>query len=257
MMSVIRRVLEGRPAGLAVLPQKGKKTKMTISGFQKLTLLDYPGKTACIVFTRDCNFRCPFCHNADLVIQDGGEEIGEEEVFSYLEKRKRILDGVTITGGEPLLQRDLTPFIRRVKSLGYAVKLDTNGAYPQRLAALLDEGLLDYVAMDVKNAPEAYDKTAGVSVNLDRIRESVALLLSAGIPYEFRTTVAKGLHDEACIRGICEMIRGAERYYIQNFTDSGRLICGEGLAPFSKQELQRFAEIAAESVHEVSLRGID
>ena len=230
---------------------------MTISGFQKLTLLDFPGKTACIVFTRDCNFRCPFCHNAALVTEGPGETIPEDEVFSYLEKRKKLLDGVSVTGGEPLLQGDLADFIRRVRALGYAVKLDTNGAFHDRLVPLLSEGLLDYVAMDIKNGPRAYAAAAGVRVDLDRIRESIAQIMSSGVDYEFRTTLVKGIHGEEDFREALAMIRGAKRFYLQNFVDSGNLIDRRGLSAFSREEMRRFAEIAREYVGEVSLRGLD
>ena len=151
---------------------------MTFSGFQKLTLLDFPGKTASIVFTRDCNFRCPFCHNASLVLCRGCEVIAEDDVLSYLDRRKKLLDGLSITGGEPLMQEGLCEFIRKVKALGYAVKLDTNGTYPERLKALLDEGLLDYVAMDLKNSEREYLKTAGIS-NASlvlRVKESIRFI---------------------------------------------------------------------------------
>ena len=231
---------------------------MTLSGLQKLTLLDYPGKTACIVFTRNCNFRCPFCHNATLATGEA-PLLEEGEVLAYLEKRKKILDGVVITGGEPLLQKDIAPFIRRVKALGYAVKLDTNGAFPSRLKALLDEGLVDYLAMDIKNSPALYEKTAGVKGEalLDKIKESIALIMASGIDYEFRTTVVKGLHTEESLLEAAEMIRGAKQYYLQGFVDSGELIDARGLSAFSKEEMLRFAENAKSFVQKVGVRGYD
>ena len=181
---------------------------MIVSGLQKLTLLDFPGKTACIIFTRDCNFRCPFCHNADLVIGDAAP-LENEEIFAYLDKRKKLLDGVVITGGEPLLQKDIADFIRRVKSFGYAVKLDTNGTYPDRLKALLDEGLVDYVAMDIKNGKAKYLETAGVSGEalLSRVKESIAIIMASGVAYEFRTTVVKGLHTKESLLSAFAMIK--------------------------------------------------
>lgn len=232
---------------------------MTVSGFQKLTLLDFPGKTASIVFTRDCNFRCPFCHNAALVLCRGCEVISEDDVLSYLDKRKNLLDGLSITGGEPLLQEDLADFIRRVKALGYAVKLDTNGTYPDRLAALLDEGLLDYVAMDIKNSEGAYLKTAGITNQalVERVKESIRLVMGSGVPYEFRTTLVKGLHTEASFREALEMIRGAEHYYLQRFIDSGDLIAPEGLSAFTYDEMRRFLAIAREVIPSAELRGLD
>ena len=232
---------------------------MTISGFQKLTLLDFPGKTASIVFTRDCNFRCPFCHNASLVLCRGCEVISEDDVLSYLDKRKKLLDGLSITGGEPLMQEGLADFIRKVRALGYAIKLDTNGTYPDRLKALLDEGLLDYVAMDLKNSEREYPKTAGISNTalISRVKESTALLMASGVTYEFRTTLVKGLHTEKSLREALEMIRGAQRYYLQHFTDSGDLIAPEGLSAFSYDEMRRFLEIAKEVIPTAALRGLD
>ena len=232
---------------------------MTISGFQKLTLLDYPGKTASIVFTRDCNFRCPFCHNAALVLGRGCEVIGTDDVLSYLNKRKNLLDGVSITGGEPLMQDDLGDFIRQVRALGYAVKLDTNGTYPDRLRALLDEGLLDYVAMDIKNSEECYPETAGIKATalIERVKESIALILSSGVEYEFRTTLVKGLHTEDSLREALALITGAKRYFLQRFTDSGDLIAPEGLSAFSYEEMRYFLSVAQEVVPNTALRGVD
>lgn len=232
---------------------------MTISGFQKLTLLDFPGKTASIVFTRDCNFRCPFCHNAALVLCRGCEVIAEEDVLSYLDKRKNLLDGVSITGGEPLLQEDLAAFIRKVRALGYSVKLDTNGTYPDRLKALLDEGLLDYVAMDLKNAEDDYPKTVGITniALVGRVKESISLLMASGVAYEFRTTLVKGLHTKESLRKALDMIRGAERYYLQRFTDSGDLIAPEGLSAFSYDEMRELLAVAREVIPSAELRGMD
>ena len=231
---------------------------MIVSGLQKLTLLDFPGKTACIIFTRDCNFRCPFCHNADLVVGDA-PQLDNEEIFAYLDKRKKLLDGVVITGGEPLMQKDLADFIRRVKSLGYAVKLDTNGTYPDRVQAFLDAGLVDYVAMDIKNGEEEYLNTAGISNEalLSRVKESIALIMASGVDYEFRTTVVKGLHTGESLLSAFAMISGAEKYYLQGFVDSGALIEGQGLSAFSKAEMQEFALLAKPFVKSVALRGYD
>jgi len=231
---------------------------MIVSGLQKLTLLDFPGKTACIIFTRDCNFRCPFCHNADLVIGDAAP-LDNEEIFAYLDKRKKLLDGVVITGGEPLMQKDIADFIRRVKSFGYAVKLDTNGTYPDRLKALLDEGLVDYVAMDIKNGEEQYLKTAGIANEalLARVKESIAIIMASGVSYEFRTTVVKGLHTKESLLSAFAMIQGAERYFLQGFVDSGALIEGQGLSAFTKAEMNEFVSLAEPFVKSVALRGYD
>lgn len=218
---------------------------MRIQGFQKLTLLDYPGKVACILFTEGCNFRCPFCHNAALVSHvDPSARLSVEEILSQLEKRKGILDGVCITGGEPLLQRGLEEFLSAVKQMGLSVKLDTNGTFPERLRALVEAGLVDYVAMDVKNCREKYARTAGVqTLALDAIEESVAFLLEGRVPFEFRTTVTEELHTPEDIGAIAEWIKGAPAYYIQNFVDSGDLV-GQGMHPVGKDTLDAMKSAA-------------
>ena len=206
---------------------------MVIHGFQKMTLLDFPGKVGCTVFTASCNFRCPFCHNARLVTHTQPDDrIDEDEVFAYLQKRRGIVDGVVITGGEPTLQRDLGDFIRCVRDLGYAVKLDTNGTRPDVLAALLDEGLLDYVAMDIKNCPTRYAETVGIDgFDLAPVQESIRLLMASGVDYEFRTTVVAELHTPQDIGSLAAWIEGAPHYFLQPFVDSGDLIGGGLYAP--------------------------
>ena len=186
---------------------------MRINGFQKLTLLDFPGHTACTVFTGGCNLRCPFCHNALLVTEaDELEEYPEEEILAFLKKRQGILDGVAITGGEPLLQRDIRAFIEKVRALGYAVKLDTNGTFPKMLKELAEAGLLDYVAVDIKNSKERYAETTGIPrLDLSGIEETVRYLLEGHVPYEFRTTVVAEFHTPEDIRKIGEWIHGADR----------------------------------------------
>ena len=199
---------------------------MIIHGFQKMTLLDYPGRVACTIFTAACNLRCPFCHNAGLVTKiENTQRIDESEVLAYLQKRKGILDGVCITGGEPTLQKDLADFIRKIRALGYAVKLDTNGTNPAVLQALLDEGLLDYVAMDIKIIPEKYEATVGVaSFDVTPLRQSIDLVLAGRVDYEFRTTVVAEYHTPGDIGQIAALIAGAPRYFLQPFVDSGNLI---------------------------------
>ena len=199
---------------------------MHLEALQKLTLLDYPGRTAATLFTHGCNFRCPFCHNAGLVVRPSETVAAENELFAYLDKRKKLLDGVCITGGEPLLAPDIADFIRRVRAHGYAVKLDTNGSFPEKLAALIDEGLVDYVAMDIKNSPEKYEETAGAKGILENVQASVALLLQNKVDYEFRTTVTGSLHTAEDMRAIGAWIAGAKRYFLQPFKDSGDLVCG-------------------------------
>ena len=212
---------------------------MLLRGLQKTTLLDFPGHVACTVFTGGCNFRCPFCHNASLIDNLAADDrLSEENLFAFLEKRKGLTDGVCITGGEPLLQKDILPFIKRIKEMGFLVKLDTNGSYPDALEALLDEGLLDYVAMDIKNAPAAYLQTAGTDKDiLPSIERSVSLLKAARVPYEFRTTVVKGLHDDGRMREIGEWLGDVPKYFIQNFSDRGEVL-KEGLSGFTPSELE-------------------
>ncbi len=232
---------------------------MQIHGFQKMTLLDFPGKVACTVFTGGCNFRCPFCHNALLVTQiDSGGVIAENEVLDLLKKRIGLLDGVAITGGEPLLQPDLPDFIRRIKEMGYAVKLDTNGSFPDRLRELFAENLLDYVAMDIKNSKEKYAQPAGLeTMDLAPVEESVRLLAASGIAYEFRTTVVAEYHTVADFGAIGEWIAGAPRYFLQGFTDSGNLIGdAAGLHAVPKEEMEKMRAAAARFVPNTVLRGI-
>ncbi len=229
---------------------------MNIQGFQKLTMLDFPGKTACTVFTGGCNLRCPFCHNVALVLSPEEEPFPEEEIFGYLEKRRGLLDGVAVTGGEPLLQKDLADFLRRVKAMGFLTKLDTNGFFPDALEALLDGRLVDYVAMDVKNSPEKYAATCGLQrVDLAKIEKSLTLLRSSGVEYELRTTVAGGLHTVEDIEAICKWIKGAERYYLQAFKDSGILKEG-ACTPLPEGTLYAMRDAARRYVPICDLRGI-
>ena len=233
---------------------------MRISGLQKLTLLDYPGHVACTVFTGGCNFRCPFCHNAPLVLPERlqGDENGEETVLAFLKKRQGILDGVAVTGGEPLLHRDMDQFLRRVKDLGYAVKLDTNGSFPERLMALVEEGLVDRVAVDIKNAPALYAKTIGVpGFDLAPVERTKNYLLSGVVEYEFRTTVVKGLHTRESLQEAAQWIRGAREYYLQQFKDSGDVIAIEGLSAFTGEEMHALADAVRPIVPTVQVRGVD
>ena len=227
---------------------------MKIGGFQKLTLLDFPGKVACILFTPGCNFRCPFCHNASLVTHIEGEEISAEEILSYLKKRQGLLDGVVVTGGEPLLQSGLEDFLRQVKALGYAVKLDTNGTFPERLKSLISAGLVDYVAMDVKNSLEKYPATAGcASLDIKKVEESIDLLLEGNVDYEFRTTVTAELHTPQDIVSIANRIKGAKKYFLQNFKDSGDIVSG-GNSPVTPQNIEEMAKAAQDIVVSVMIR---
>lgn len=230
---------------------------MVIYGLQKLSLLDYPGKTACTVFTGGCNFRCPYCHNASLVVGlDEIEPVEYDEFFAFLNKRRNILDGVCITGGEPLLQPDIEDFIREIKNFGYSVKLDTNGTFPDKLKRLVDEKLVDYVAMDIKNSPEKYSLTAGVSeLDFSKISNSVEFLLSNSVDYEFRTTVVKELHSKEDFVSIGEWIKGAKRYFIQSFIDSGDILAG-AFSAYNKSELEEIEGLMQNFVKETQIRGV-
>lgn len=230
---------------------------MKIHGFQKLTLLDYPGMTACTLFFAGCNFRCPFCHNALLVTDiDNSAVYDEEEVLSFLERRQGILDGVCITGGEPLMQPDLPLFIAKVKALGYKVKLDTNGSAPEKLKAMIDSGLIDYVAMDIKNCKEKYGITVGVeNFDITPIEQSVKLLLEGKVDYEFRTTVVNEYHTVEDIEAISKWLKGASKYYLQNFVDSGNLI-GTGMSAAPKETLELMKNYAQKNLDLVEIRGI-
>ena len=233
---------------------------MRISGLQKLTLLDYPGHVACTVFTGGCNFRCPFCHNAPLVLPERleGDENGAETVLAFLKKRQGILDGVAVTGGEPLLHKDIDVFLRQVKALGYAVKLDTNGSFPERLMALVEEGLVDRVAVDIKNSPALYAKTVGVpGFDLAPVERTKNYLLSGAVEYEFRTTVVKGLHTRESLLEAARWIEGAREYYLQQFKESGDVIAIEGLSAFTGEEMHALAEAVRPIVPTVRVRGVD
>ena len=226
---------------------------MRLGGLAKMTLLDFPGRVAATVFTAGCGMRCPFCHNASLVTHIG-EELPVDELLSFLKKRQGLLDGVCITGGEPLLQPDTEELIRAIRAMGYAVKLDTNGMYPERLSSLIDGGLLDYVAMDIKNSQEKYAVTAGLSAMPEGITDSVRLLLRGEVPYEFRTTVVDELHEPSDFAEIGAWIAGAERYFLQSFVDSGDLI-GEGFSPPSAEKLAACLSAVRPFVPAAALRG--
>lgn len=229
---------------------------MKIKGLQKLTLLDYPEKIACTVFLGGCNFRCPFCHNASLVLPERESEgISEAEFFAFLESRVGRLGGVCVSGGEPTLHPSLPEFIGKIKALGFSVKLDTNGYRPDALRALISEGLVDYVAMDIKSSLEGYGSCVGIpELNTEPIRESAALLMEGGVDFEFRTTVVRELHAEEDIRAIGEWLAGGERFYLQSFRDSGDIITA-GLSPYSDEEMERLAKILQEKIPLAAWRG--
>ena len=230
---------------------------MKFNGFQKMTLLDYPGKVACTLFTAGCNLRCPFCHNASLVTHiDNVVSYDEGEILDFLGKRQGILEGVCITGGEPLMQSGIIDFIKKVKELGYSVKLDTNGTFPEKLTMLAESKLIDYVAMDIKNCKEKYAATTGITdLNIGNIEKSVEFLLSGTIPYEFRTTVVNQFHTPQDIGEIAKWIKGADKYYLQNFVDSGDLIA-DGLCAVSPEIMQNMRAIASEFIPNTQIRGV-
>lgn len=228
---------------------------MRITGLVKTTLLDYPGKVACTVFTYGCNFRCEFCHNALLVTEENHDNISEDEFFTFLSKRQGILDGVCISGGEPTLQRDLPQFIKKIKDMGFCVKLDTNGYEPEILRSLIDESLVDYVAMDIKSSPEGYSSICGVNIDIDKIKTSVDILKQGKVDYEFRTTCVKEYHTKEDFQRIALWLEGDSKYFLQHFEDSGNLI-GNNLSAFTKEETEEIEKIISPSVPNIGLRGV-
>ncbi|MDO4982536.1 MAG: anaerobic ribonucleoside-triphosphate reductase activating protein [Eubacteriales bacterium] len=231
---------------------------MFISGLQKLTLLDYPGRVACTVFTAGCNFRCPFCHNAPLVLPELlREDFTEDDVLAFLKKRRGILDGVAITGGEPLLHSGIDDFLKKVRELGYSIKLDTNGSFPDHLVRIVEAGLADRVAMDIKNAPALYGRTTDIeNFDISKVEASKNYLLEGHIDYEFRTTVVKGLHTEESLIGAAQWIEGAKEYYLQQFKNSGNVINTDGLSAFDENEMHALADKVRVYVPSVQIRGI-
>ncbi len=229
---------------------------MIIKGFQKLTLLDFPGKTACTVFTGGCNFRCPFCHNASLVTDMDDCEYTEKEIFEHLKLRKNVLDGVAITGGEPLLQKDIESFMYEIKDMGFSVKLDTNGSYPEKLEGILQLGLADYVAMDIKNCKEKYAETIGFkSFDIAPVEKSLELLQNSGIPYELRTTVTSNFHSKEDIEKLAQWIQGTEKYFLQNFVNSGNLI-DNTVSGVSRDIMREMLKIVKKYISTAEMRGM-
>lgn len=230
---------------------------MKIHGLQKMTLLDFPGKIACTVFLGGCDFKCPFCHNGDLLGAEIPEFISEEEFFTFLEGRKGRLEGVAITGGEPLLRKDMPEFLARIKGLGFPIKLDTNGNHPDMLKKIVREGLVDYVAMDIKNSPERYGIAIGIeNFDLSKVVESKDFLINdAGIDFEFRTTVVDELHDEESFEKIGPWIKGAKKYYLQNFVDRDTVPFA-GLTSPGKEKLEIYKNIVAPYVGFADIRGV-
>ena len=233
-------------------------TIMRICGLNKTTLLDYPGRVAATIFLGSCNFRCPFCQNGGLVLEPEKQpSISEEEILAFLKKRKGILDGVCITGGEPTLSSGLPAFLRKIKALGYSVKLDTNGSHPEILKQLVLDGLGDKAAMDIKSSRENYGKVCGLpDFDLTPILESVDFLMSGRVDYEFRTTVVRELHNEEDFRRIGEWIAGAKACYLQAYRDSDAVL-KPGFTPCTEEEMKRYREILLETIPVVELRGVE
>lgn len=231
---------------------------MKICGLNKTTLLDYPGKVASTIFIGGCNFRCPFCHNSSLISPGQAfPGISQEDVLSFLKKRRHILEGVCITGGEPTLHKDLLNLVKKIKDLGLSIKIDTNGSNPMFLKQLVKEGLVDKIAMDIKSSPENYHILSGLSsFDLSAVNESIAFLMEGNIEYEFRTTAVKELHSEKDFIRIGKWLAGAEAYYLQAYRDSEEVL-QPGYSSFSTEELQHFRSILLQTIPLVEIRGID
>lgn len=229
---------------------------MKIHGLQKMTLLDFPGLVACTVFLGGCDLRCPFCHNAEILDMNAPAVMDDKEFLEFLETRRGKLDGVAVTGGEPTLRSDLPELLSEIKRLGFKVKLDTTGNHPDMLKRIVGEGLVDYVAMDVKNSKERYAETVGLTgFDISRVDESISFLLKGDVEYEFRTTVIKQFHDKDSFIGIAEWIKGAEKYYLQGFVDRDTVPFA-GLEARTEEEMKEYAEIVKPYVKSVELRGM-
>lgn len=243
----------------SLVPSQSDISPLKIGGLMRMSLLDYPGEVACTVFMSGCNLKCPFCHNRDLVfIPENYEFIEPEEILSFLEKRKSLLDAVCISGGEALLQKNLISLVRRIRELGYLIKLDTNGCYPERLQEIVESGLIDYVAMDVKNTPEKYAATVGMnkeSFDIEPIRRSMEYLKSGVIPFEFRTTVVREFHSPEDLEEIAGWIGHCEHYYLQKFEDSGNMI-QSGFTAYEDEEMKEMLQRVRRYVPTAELRGI-
>lgn len=233
-----------------------------ISGLQRLTLLDYPGKIACTVFLGGCNFRCPFCHNGSLVVpSEISELMSEDEFFAFLDSRVGRLEGVCISGGEPTLTPNLADFVRKIKEKGFSVKLDTNGSRPEVLRSLIDENLLDYVAMDIKNSPENYGKTVGFNSEfgirnsklIESVRESAKILMQGRVDFEFRTTLCRELHSEGDIEAIGKWLSGDEKFYLQSYRDEGDLLLG-GFSTYTEAERSELLKTLRKYIPNAELR---
>ena len=230
---------------------------MKLCGLQKTTLLDYPGHVAATVFLGGCNFRCPFCHNSGLIGSDAKPLFTEDEILGFLQKRKGILEGLCVTGGEPTLQADLKAFLKKAKDLGYLIKLDTNGYQPEVLKNLVFQGLIDYVAMDIKGGRSNYEKASGFcGIRIEQVEKSAEFLMEGHVPWEFRTTVVKGIHGKEDFMDIGKWLKGPSLYFLQNYVESEEVLC-PGYESFSKSELEGFLGIVKPWIPNSALRGVD
>ena len=228
---------------------------MKIAGLQKLTLLDYPAHLACIVFLQGCNFKCSYCQNSELIPVSANGIMMEDEVFNFLEKRKKMLDGVVITGGEPTIYKDLPEFISKIKMLGYKVKLDTNGSNPMLIGSLISQKLIDYIAMDIKNTFDEYESIIKTKTSIDNIKKSIDLIKKSGIDHEFRTTIIKNYHDIFKITKICEYLGSKEKIFLQNFEMTNNVL-NKDLVSFTKEELKNIHQIISNKFPNVEVRGL-
>ncbi len=233
---------------------------MIIGGMRKLSTLDYPTRLCVTVFTKGCNFRCPFCHNSSLVLKekfDCGENICQKEIFEFLKKRKGLLDALCLTGGEPLINdiSEIINFLSTVKEQGFLVKLDTNGSYPEKLSLLMKENLVDFVAMDIKNSLSKYGETVGIDVKTEDIQKSVGILMNGSVDFEFRTTVVKNLHDAESMKEIGKWLEGTEKYYLQMFVPSENTI-KQGYEPYTANELESLRRLVLPYIPNTFLRGV-
>ena len=228
---------------------------MKISGFQKLTLLDFPDKLACIIFTQGCNFNCQYCQNSGLIGHENEYLIDEEEIFNYLDKRKKVIDGLVVSGGEPTVQKDLIRFIKRVKDHGFLVKLDTNGSNPKVLKELIDHNLVDYIAMDIKNVFALYKEVTFTNPVVKNLEESIKLISNSNIDHEFRTTIIKNIHDIDKILKICSYVDNNQKMFLQNFEQSEN-VKDKSLESFNKEELIDIQKKVRERFPNVKVRGV-
>lgn len=248
--------VKGRHKRLKAFKYKDWRGRMKLCGLMKTTLLDYPGKVACTVFLGGCNLRCTFCHNSDLAFNGGGDTISETDFFEFLTKRKGLLDGVCVTGGEPLMTDEVFDFIKKIKDIGLLVKLDTNGCFPERLKAVIESGNVDYIAMDIKNSLAEYPKTVGIEgFDTSAVEKSIEIIKASGIDHEFRTTVAKGLHAEESVAELSKLIKGEKKYFLQGFKENEN-VPDKGLKEFSGEEMNKLLKAAQTNVPDAALRGI-